>query len=210
MTNELSLMEKLAVSKKIMDAHNRIPTGGASSSMSSYNTPSVENYEPVKGTYNIPQEFLQESQQIDQPYLSSIPKTHTAPQPLTSDRVMASKLPDAIKKLMIEHPIEVPNSMGGGSVLSDELVEKAARLMNTDARVNQVNQPKQRIQEQTPTQSPNFNMKQLKSMLREVVEEVLQENGILTESTEKANEMFTFKVGKHIFSGKISKVQKTS
>jgi hypothetical protein len=53
-------------------------------------------------------------------------------------------------------------------------------------------------------------MKQLKSMLREVVEEVLQENGILTESTEKANEMFTFKVGKHIFSGKISKVQKTS
>jgi hypothetical protein len=210
MTNELSLMEKLAVSKKIMDAHNRIPTGGASSSMSSYNTPSVENYEPVKGTYNIPQEFLQESQQIDQPYLSSIPKTHTAPQPLTSDRVMASKLPDAIKKLMIEHPIEVPNSMGGGSVLSDELVEKAARLMNTDARGNQVNQPKQRIQEQTPTQSPNFNMKQLKSMLREVVEEVLQENGILTESTEKANEMFTFKVGKHIFSGKISKVQKTS
>jgi hypothetical protein len=210
MTNELSLMEKLAVSKKIMDAHNKIPTGGASPSMNSYNTPMVENYEPVRGTYNIPQEFLQESQQIDQPYLSSIPKTHTAPQPLTSDRVMASKLPDAIKKLMIEHPIEVPNSMGGGSVLSDELVEKAARLMNTDARGNQVNQPKQRIQEQTPTQSPNFNMKQLKSMLREVVEEVLQENGILTESTEKANEMFTFKVGKHIFSGKISKVQKTS
>jgi hypothetical protein len=211
MTNELSLMEKLAVSKKIMDAHNRIPTGGASSSMSSYNTPSVENYEPVKGTYNIPQEFLQESQQIDQPYLSSIPKTHTAPQPLTSDRVMASKLPDAIKKLMIEHPIEVPNSMGGGgSVLSDELVEKATRLMNTDARGNQVNQPKQVVREQSQPQSSNFNMKQLKSMLREVVEEVLQENGILTESTEKANEMFTFKVGKHIFSGKISKVQKTS
>jgi hypothetical protein len=210
MTNELSLMEKLAVSKKIMDAHNKIPTGGASPSMNSYNTPMVENYEPVRGTYNIPQEFLQESQQIDQPYLSSIPKTPSAPQPITTDRVMASKLPDAIKRLMIEHPIEVPNSMGGGSVLSDELVEKAARLMNTDARGNQVNQPKQRIQEQTPTQSPNFNMKQLKSMLREVVEEVLQENGILTESTEKANEMFTFKVGKHIFSGKISKVQKTS
>jgi hypothetical protein len=33
MTNELSLMEKLAVSKKIMDAHNKIPTGGASTSM---------------------------------------------------------------------------------------------------------------------------------------------------------------------------------
>jgi hypothetical protein len=211
MTNELSLMEKLAVSKKIMDAHNRIPTGGASSSMSSYNTPSLENYEPVKGTYNIPQEFLQESQQMDQPYLSSIPKTHTAPQPLTSDRVMASKLPDAIKKLMIEHPIEVPNSMGGGgSVLSDELVEKAARLMNTDARGNQVNQPKQVVREQSQPQSSNFNMKELKSMLREVVEEVLQENGILSESEQKSNEVFSFKVGKHIFEGKVTKIKKIS
>ena len=210
MTNELSLMEKLAVSKKIMDAHNRIPTGGASPSMNSYNTPQVENYEPVRGTYNIPQEFLQESQQIDQPYLSSIPKTPSMPQPLTSDRVMASKLPDAIKRLMIEHPIEVPNSMGGGSVLSDELVEKAARLMNTDARGNQVNQPKQRIQEQTPTQQPQFNNKQLREMLKEVVEEVLLENGILAESTQKSNEVFSFKVGKHIFEGKVTKIKKIS
>jgi hypothetical protein len=208
MTNELSLMEKLAVSKKIMDAHNRIPTGGASQSMNSYNSPSVENYEPVKASYNIPQEFLQESE-VNQPYLSSIPKAPTMPQPLTSDRVMASKLPDAIKRLMIEHPIEVPNSMGGGgSVLSNELVEKAARLMNTDARGNQINQPKQRIQEQTPTQQPQFNNKQLRGMLKEVVEEVLLENGILAESTQKSNELFSFKVGKHIFEGKVTKIKK--
>ena len=210
MTNELDLMERLAVSKKIMDAHNRIPTGGASPSMNSYNTPQVENYEPVRGTYNIPQEFLQESQQIDQPYLSSIPKAPTMPQPLTSDRVMASKLPDAIKRLMIEHPIEVPNSMGGGSVLSDELVEKASRLMNLKGG----QQPKQSVNEQTKrpqqTQSPNFNMKELKSMLREVVEEVLQENGILSESEQKSNEVFSFKVGKHIFEGKVTKIKKIS
>jgi len=210
MTNELSLMEKLAVSKKIMDAHNRTPRGSASPSMNSYNSPQVENYEPVKSSYNIPQEFLQESQQLDQPYLSSIPKTPTTPQAITTDRVMASKLPDAIKRLMIEHPIEVPNSMGGGSVLSDELVEKAARLMNTDARGNQVNQPKQRIQEQTPTQQPQFNNKQLREMLKEVVEEVLLENGILAESTQKSNEVFSFKVGKHIFEGKVTKIKKIS
>ena len=210
MTNELDLMERLAVSKKIMDAHNRIPTGGASPSMNSYNTPQVENYEPVRGTYNIPQEFLQESQEIDQPYLSSIPKAPTIPQPLTSDRVMASKLPDAIKRLMIEHPIEVPNSMGGGSVLSDELVEKASRLMNLKGE----QQPKQSVNEQTKrpqqTQSSNFNMKELKSMLREVVEEVLQENGILSESEQKSNEVFSFKVGKHIFEGKVTKIKKIS
>jgi hypothetical protein len=209
MTNELDLMERLAVSKKIMDAHNRIPTGGASQSMNSYNTPVVENYEPVRGTYNIPQELLQESE-INQPYLSSIPKTPSMSQPLTSDRVMASKLPDAIKRLMIEHPIEVPNSMGGGSVLSDELVEKAARLMNTDARGNQVNQPKQRIQEHAPVSQPQFNNKQLREMLKEVVEEVLLENGILAESTQKSNEVFSFKVGKHIFEGKVTKIKKIS
>ena len=160
MTNELSLMEKLAVSKKIMDAHNNTPRGGVASSMDSYSSPEVESFEPVGAKYNIPQEFLQESQQSDQPYLSSIPKAPTMPQPLTADRVMSSKLPDAIKRLMIEHPIEVPNSMGGGSVLSDELVEKASRLMNLKG--NQ--QPKQSVNEQSQKpqqiQSPNFNMKE--------------------------------------------------
>ena len=207
MTNELSLMEKLAVSKKIMDAHNNTPRGNVSENMNSYNnSPSVENYEPVKGKYNIPQEFLQESQSSE-PYLSSIPKTPTMPQPLTSDRVMSSKLPDAIKRLMIEHPIEIPNSMGGGgSVLSDELVEKASRLMNLKSEP----QPKQQVQERAQTQSSNFNMKELKSMLREVVEEVLQENGILSESEQKSNEVFSFKVGKHIFEGKVTKIKKIS
>jgi len=205
MNSEADLIQKLMISKQIMDKHNQTPRGGMPS-MDSYSSPEVESYEPVGAKYNIPQEFLQESQS-NEPYLSSLPKTPTMPQAITKDRVMSSNLPDEIKRLMIEHPIEQPTSMGGGATLSNELVEKAARLMNTDAKGNQISQPKQRIQEQS--QSPNFNMKELKSMLREVVEEVLQENGILAESTEKANEMFTFKVGKHIFSGKISKVQKT-
>ena len=210
MSNEMDLFEKLAISKKIMDAHNRIPTGNVSQSINSYNSPSVESYEPVRGSYNIPQEFLQESQ-VTEPYLASIPKSPSAPKPLTSDRVMASKLPDAIKRLMIEHPIEVPNSMGnGGSVLSDELVERATRLMGTNASGNQVNQPKQRIQEQVPTQQPQFNNKQLREMLKEVVEEVLSENGILAESTQKSNAVFSFKVGKHIFEGKVTKIKKIS
>jgi hypothetical protein len=149
---------------------------------------------------------LQESQS-NEPYLSSIPKTPTMPQAMTKDRVMSSNLPDEIKRLMIEHPIEVPNSMGGGATLSNDLVEKAARLMNTDARGNQ---SKQRVQEQSQPQQSNFNMKELKSMLREVVEEVLQENGILSESEQKSNEVFSFKVGKHIFEGKVTKIKKIS
>ena len=208
MNSESDLIQKLMISKQIMDKHNQTPRGGMPS-MDSYSSPEVESYEPTKAKYNIPQEFLQESQS-NEPYLSSIPKTPTIPQAMTKDRVMSSNLPDEIKRLMIEHPIEVPNSMGGGTTLSNELVEKAARLMNTDARGNQPSQPKQRIQEQSQTQLPNFNMKELKSMLREVVEEVLQENGILSESEQKSNEVFSFKVGKHIFEGKVTKIKKIS
>jgi hypothetical protein len=206
MNSEADLIQKLMISKQIMDKHNNTPRGGMPS-MESYSSPQVESYEPAGAKYNIPQEFLQESQ-VTEPYLSSIPKTPTMPQPITKDRVMSSKLPDEIKRLMIEHPIEQPTSMGGGATLSDELVEKAARLMGTDARGNQIVQPKQRVQEQS--QQSNFNMKELKSMLREVVEEVLQENGILSESEQKSNEVFSFKVGKHIFEGKVTKIKKIS
>ena len=209
MNSEADLIQKLMISKQIMDKHNQTPRGGMPS-MDSYSSPQVESYEPAGAKYNIPQEFLQESQQTEQPYLSSIPKTPTMPQAITKDRVMSSKLPDEIKRLMIEHPIEQPTSMGGGATLSNDLVEKAARLMNTDARGNQVNQPKQRVQEQSQPQQSNFNMKELKSMLREVVEEVLQENGILSESEQKSNEVFSFKVGQHIFEGKVTKIKKIS
>ena len=205
MNSESDLIQKLMISKQIMDKHNQTPRGNMPS-MDSYSSPDVESYEPVGAKYNIPQEFLQESQS-NEPYLSSLPKTPTMPQAVTKDRVMSSNLPDEIKRLMIEHPIEVPNSMGGGATLSNDLVEKAARLMNTDARGNQ---SKQRVQEQSQPQQPNFNMKELKSMLREVVEEVLQENGILSESEQKSNEVFSFKVGKHIFEGKVTKIKKIS
>ena len=58
MSNELSLMEKLAISKKIMDKHNQTGRGQSSNNYSSYGSPSVDNYEPVSANYNIPQEFL--------------------------------------------------------------------------------------------------------------------------------------------------------
>ena len=154
-------------------------------------------YDAPPATYNLPQDMLQEA---------SVP-VQQVNQPMTQDRVMASKLPDEIKRLMIEHPISQPAGMGGPT-LSNDLIDKAARLMKSDARGNQVSQPKQNVQEQS---QPNFNNKQLRDMLKEVVEEVLLENGILAESTQKSNnELFSFKVGKHIFEGKVTKIKKIS
>jgi uncharacterized protein (DUF2344 family) len=44
--------------------------------------------------------------------------------------------------------------------------------------------------------------------MKEVVQEVLKENGLITESTSKSDEIMMIKVGKHLFEGKISKVKK--
>jgi hypothetical protein len=47
-------------------------------------------------------------------------------------------------------------------------------------------------------------------MINEAVNDALKENGLLIESSEKSNEMFTFRVGKHIFEGKVTKIKKLS
>jgi hypothetical protein len=45
-------------------------------------------------------------------------------------------------------------------------------------------------------------------MVNEAVKSALKENGLLVESSEKSNEMFNFKVGKHVFEGKVTKIKK--
>jgi hypothetical protein len=47
-------------------------------------------------------------------------------------------------------------------------------------------------------------------MINEAVNNALKENGLLVESSEKTNELFSFKVGKHIFEGKVTKIKKLS
>jgi len=192
MTNENDLIEKLMISKAIMDKHNNTPRAGNNLNMTS---PMVENYEAPQAKYNLPQEFMQES-------VPQLSPSHQ--QPITKDRVMSSKLPDEIKRLMIEHPINQPNSMAGPS-LSNDLIDKAARLMNIDAKgTPKEYQSKRMVEQPIPTQ----DLSSLKKLLREVVEEVLQENGLIAESTQKSNEIFSFKVGKHIFEGKVTKIKK--
>ena len=47
-------------------------------------------------------------------------------------------------------------------------------------------------------------------MIEEAVDNALEKNGLLVENSEKTNELFSFKVGKHIFEGKVSKIKKLS
>ena len=169
-------------------------------------TPQMMNndFNIPQAKYNIPQEFLQEQQSA--PLLSSLPKENTKPVGVpTVEAIKNSKLPDEIKKLMMEHAIAQPQQQS--VTISNELVEKASRLMKSQDN-NYI--PESAKTKQTTKSSSNLDYGVIKKMIEEAVDNALEKNGLLVESTEKTNELFSFKVGKHIFEGKVTKIKKLS
>ena len=81
MNSEQDLLNRLIISKKIMEKHNEIPRGSTPDTQINRNV-QVEDFQPVNGKYNIPQDILMEtqsSQNIKQP---EVP---------TKDRIQNSK-----------------------------------------------------------------------------------------------------------------------
>jgi hypothetical protein len=193
------LMQKLAISKKIMDAHSGINRGSVAPN------PVLENFDTPNASYNIPQEYMGEVAQ-ERPNFDPT-------QPLEESRIKNSKLPDEIKRLMIEQPIVQPSSMNGGSVISNDIIEGAQRLMGMGSK-----QQPQVVNETVKTQktTQNFDMNEMKNMIRDVVRdtvkdvvrEELKEAGMLVESTSNSNDTLQFKVGNHLFVGKVTKIKK--
>jgi hypothetical protein len=202
------LMEKLALSKAIMDKADGIKS---SNSMNGGLPPtSLQQFDVPNAKYNIPSEFLQEGPSQETPYLSSVPRENTKPvgNP-TVDAIKNSKLPDEIKRLMMEHPIGQPQQQP--TTISNELIEKASRLMkeNSNNYIPDAAKPKQ-VQAQPTPSVGNIDYNVIQKMITEAVNNALRENGLLMESSEKSNELFTFKVGKHVFEGKVTKIKKMS
>lgn len=192
------LMQKLALSKKIMDVHNNIPRSGAQGTTP--NTPKVENFNVPQANYNIPQDVMTESQ--SQPV-----KQLQTP---NENQVLNSKLPDEIKKLMIENPIHQPTIMQSSDFLSDDIIEGATKLMGTKKKNVQESQG----QYQRQSVLENSDLKQMirdvvRDTVRDVVREELKSAGFISESESKTNERLQFKVGKHIFEGIVTKIKKT-
>jgi hypothetical protein len=203
MNSEAELLQRLMISKKIMEKHDDIGRGQARNitSQESYSSPMVESYDAIPATYNLPQEYLEEQRPVQQ-VNNQVP---------LEDRISNSKLPDEIKKLMMEHPLQQPTmGVGANPVLSNELIEKASRLMNTNAKGDVMNESRTRRQVQSQPSQPTSSLsaQQIKDIVRETMEEVLSENGLLVESESKSGEMFKFRVGQHLFEGKVLKVKK--
>jgi len=180
-TNDL--MMKLVQAKKVMQ---KVETG-------QFERGSV-NEDVLKSD---PEELMKNfsSQQIHQPSVPNLQK------------IQESKLPDAIKRAMIENPIPQIS-------LSDSLdlnfVEKTKKLMESQGVQTKTNK----------TQSTQVNnsdlIKQLSPLIENVVRKTVTEildsklNQILTaQQTLSINENLVLKVGDSIFKGKITGVNKS-
>ena len=205
------LMQKLAMSnvREIMNQTNVSRKTETSAHM-------VQEFDMPQAKYNIPQEFLQEQPSMgqgQQPYLSESPRVNTKPVGNPSvDAIKNSKLPDEIKRLMMEHPIAQPQQQE--ATLSNDLIERASRLMKKDQSgyipesAKPKSQPSQSVEPQQTSSTEKINYKLIQKMINEAVNNALKENGLIMESSEKSNEIFSFKVGKHVFEGKVTKIKK--
>jgi hypothetical protein len=121
-------------------------------------------------------------------------------------KIQNSKLPDAIKRAMIEHPIEQMQSISLNDTLDMDFIKGAKRLMEQEGVSTKTStQPKS-----TVTNS-NIDMNTIATLIENTVRKVMDEklNQILTASTTSTiNENLVLKVGDSIFRGKITGVNK--
>lgn len=186
------LMKKLVQAKKVM---NKVDGG---------------NYE--RGHVNEaallsdPEELMNSQQYVGE---QQQPQTNQRPVggPASIDKIQNSKLPDAIKRAMIENPIP---QISLNDTLDMDFVKGAKRLMEQEGVSSKKSQPQQR-QPSTTSASGNIDMNAIALMIENTVRKVMDEklNQILTASTTSSiNENLVLKVGDSIFKGKITGVNK--
>lgn len=121
-------------------------------------------------------------------------------------KIQNSKLPDAIKRAMIEHPIEQMQSISLNDTLDMDFIKGAKRLMEQEGVSTRPSaQPKQTVI------NNNVDMNAIATLIENTVRKVMDEklNQILTASqTSSINENLVLKVGDSIFKGKITGVNK--
>jgi hypothetical protein len=112
---------------------------------------------------------------------------------------------------MMEHPIQQPTmGVNTSATLSNDLIERASRLMNTKPNGSLIENTTVKKQQPQNSSVNSINAEDIKSIVRETVQDVLRENGLLIESTSNSNELFKFKVGQHLFEGKLTSVKKVA
>jgi hypothetical protein len=176
------LMHKLVNAKKVM---NKVDSG---------------NYQ--KGHVN--ENILRSSpDELDPQAVTQ--STTRMPQGLPSvDKINQSKLPDAIKKAMIDSPIP---QISLSESLDMDFVKGARRLMEQEGVMSKPSSQKSSNQ----SHGGNVDMNAIAVLIENTVRKVMDEklNQILTaQQTSSINENLVLKVGDSIFKGKITGVNK--
>lgn len=121
------------------------------------------------------------------------------------DRINNSKLPDAIKKAMIENPI---SQISLNDTIDMDFLKGAKRLMEQEGVSTKKTSPQP---SKSTTVGSNIDMNTISVLIENAVRKVMDEklNQILTaQTTSSINENLVLKVGDSIFKGKITGVNK--
>jgi len=186
------LMKKLVNAKKVMN----LVDGG------NYERGNVD--ESI--LFSSPDELMGE-QQVSQ-------QSNRATRPVGTpnvDKIQQSKLPDAIKKAMIESPIPQMGQISLNDTLDMDFIKGAKRLMEQEG----VSTKKQGVvpfsKQQQSSGSSNIDMNAIAVLIENTVRKVLDEklNQLLSaQQTQTISENLVLKVGDSIFKGKITGVNK--
>ena len=194
-----SLQEKLVQAKRVMDAVGDTKpirnTQTNNTSETNYNLPPVSNNFNESSVNSV----IQENNNLTRPTV-------------TEEKVKNSNLPDAIKKLMIDHPIP---EVSFGNQIPDSLIEGAAEKMKKLSGVQPTTQSFSNNVKQKTTNNTTQKISQssLKNLVKETIKDSLEElinetisNRII--ENKNLNESIQIVVGNTVFKGTINKTRK--
>lgn len=207
--SQSDLMKKLANSKKIM---NKVDGGD-------YQRGNVD--ESV--LFSTPEELMNKNTQPSYSQPTYTEPTYQQPNNgVDVSRIEKSKLPDAIKRAMIENPI---NQISLNDTIDMNIIKGAKRLIEQENRMNGNGKPQPTKTTQPTYQQPQpvyeqpiqnlsstFDINTMSIMIENTVRKVLDEklNQILSaQQTTSINESLVLKVGDSIFRGTITGVNKS-
>lgn len=181
--SENDLMYKLVQAKKVM---NKVDSGN-------FERGQIDESKLYVDTNELPTE-------------SAMPEIRQNTRPVgapSADKIQNSKLPDAIKRAMMENPIP---QISLSDSLDMDFVKGAKRLMEQEGVSTKPSKPIQKT-----STSSNVDMNAIAVLIENTVRKVLDEklNQILTaQQTASINENLVLKVGDSIFKGKITGVNR--
>lgn len=198
------LEQSLLNAKRFME-HDAFKASTPKSSMPSIREPEI--VEPIMA-HQIPNMNINESS-----IPSAVPQMTMAPKSqITTESILNSKLPDAIKQVMLDTPIPDPIP---DNTLSPQFINEVSKKMNSqEYSVNNMratansNARKESI-DPIPTLIPEthtINSSSLKETIKECLKEILEEENLIIES-KNLKENLQLRVGNKVFTGTIKNVK---